>query len=103
MMVKEKNKEKTRGGKKRGGEKIREIFWNLKEGWVNGKKEKKHPPQGLVWFRFSDLVSSQNGHPQLVHWWVLGHNSCGGVGCFHVNKYMEWTTICPMHIPMVQL
>jgi hypothetical protein len=26
MMVKEKNKEKTRGGKKRGGEKIREIF-----------------------------------------------------------------------------
>jgi len=53
------------------------------------EKRKKPPPQGLVWFRLSGLGSSQNGHPQLVHWWVLGHNSCGGVGCFQVNKYME--------------
>jgi hypothetical protein len=36
------------------------------------KKEKKKPPQRLVWFRLNGLGSSQNAQNNLIHNWYIG-------------------------------
>jgi hypothetical protein len=44
------------------------------EGKCHNEKEKKKPTSmfGLVQVKWFEFIPKQP-HPQLVHWWVLGH------------------------------
>lgn len=73
LMVEEKqNKEwaKEKRRRKKGREKNKggEGFWNLKEGWVRAKEKEPHIK---VWFRLTDLGSSQNFNNSLIHKWCI--------------------------------
>jgi hypothetical protein len=47
------------------------------ERWASAKKRKPTSMFGLVQVKWFGFISKQPNqlHPQLVHWWVLGHSS----------------------------
>jgi hypothetical protein len=83
MMVGEKKNEQRTKEEEKNEEETKEeegIFYEI-EGKCHNEKKKKKPTSmfGLVQVKWFEFILKQP-HPQLVHWWVLGHSSriCGG-------------------------